>query len=56
VAFGLPLAVAIATGIAGLFLPVMGGFMVGVGPVTEFTTALLSALIVEKVSRAVGSP
>ncbi|MFZ8854970.1 MAG: hypothetical protein ACO2OQ_02245 [Thermofilaceae archaeon] len=54
VAFGLPLAVAIATGIAGLFLPVMGGFMVGVGPVTEFTTALLSVLTVEKVSRALG--
>jgi hypothetical protein len=27
---------------------------VGVGPITEFTTALLSALIVEKVSRALG--
>jgi len=53
VAFGLPLAVALATGIVGLFLPVMGGFMLGVGPLTEFTTALLSTLVIEKVSRVV---
>ena len=54
VALGLPLRVAIAMGIVGLFLPVMGGSLLGVGPITEFTTALLSALIVEKVSRALG--
>ncbi|MCC6059092.1 MAG: ECF transporter S component [Thermofilum sp.] len=54
VALGLPLRVAIAMGIVGLFFPVMGGSLVGVGPITEFTTALLSALIVEKVSRALG--
>jgi len=55
VAFGLPPTVAVVTGMVGLFLPVMGGFMVGVGPLTEFTTALLSALVVEKVSRALGA-
>uniref|UniRef100_A0A7C3WU02 ECF transporter S component n=1 Tax=Thermofilum pendens TaxID=2269 RepID=A0A7C3WU02_THEPE len=54
VAFGLPLAVAIATGIVGLFLPVMGGYMVGVGPLTEFATALLSVLVMEKISRTLG--
>jgi energy-coupling factor transport system substrate-specific component len=42
---GSPLNEAIILGLAGLFLPVSGGFVLFVGPLTEFTTALTTALL-----------
>ncbi len=49
--FGVPPAEAVAMGIVGLFLPVMGGGLIGVGPVTEAATALLAVGVIEGVER-----
>lgn len=53
--FGVPLLQAIAIGLVGLFLPVMGGYLIGVGPLTEFTTAFLTAALIEKLSRSLSN-
>ena len=45
---------ALALALVGLFLPAGGGWMVGVGPLTEFTTAALAVLSIEALRR--GSP
>ncbi len=45
VVFGLSLEKAFLTGLAGLFIPVYGGGLVGVGPVTEATTTVLAVAI-----------
>jgi len=49
--FGLSPLDALAVGVAGLFLPVMGGGLVGVGPITEAATAALAAGLVEALRR-----
>ena len=49
--FGLNLYYAFIAGIVGLFLPVMGGYLLAVGPVTELLTSLLTIAIVEGVRR-----
>jgi energy-coupling factor transport system substrate-specific component len=48
---GLEPARALIIGIVGLFLPVMGGYLLGVGPVTELSTALLTTFLVEALKR-----
>lgn len=35
----------------GLFVPVMGGFMVGVGPLTEIVTATLTTLLIDRINK-----
>lgn len=49
--FGLGPGAAFAVGLAGLFLPVMGGGLVGVGPMTEAATALLAVGLIEAFER-----
>lgn len=44
--------VALLYALLGLFVPVMGGFMVGIGPLTELVTAVLVAIIVGRIGRA----
>lgn len=41
--------------LVGLFLPVMGGYMVGIGPVTETLTAGVTALVISKVRKTFGT-
>jgi len=55
IAIGLDARTALAYAIIGLFLPVMGGFMVGVGPLTEFTTAALATLLIGRVGERLAS-
>lgn len=38
----------------GLFLPTMGGYMVGVGPITETLTAGVTVLVISRVRKAFG--
>ncbi|RLE80315.1 MAG: hypothetical protein DRJ51_06065 [Thermoprotei archaeon] len=45
VVFGLDLTSALIFGIIGLFLPVFGGSLIGVGPITEASTATLVCLL-----------
>jgi len=52
--FGVPLVQALIVGVVGLFLPVMGGYLIGVGPLTEFTTALLSVLLADRLRKIFG--
>ena len=47
--FGINLKEAIITGLIGLFIPVMGGYLIGVGPLTEFVTALLVVILSEEI-------
>jgi energy-coupling factor transport system substrate-specific component len=42
---------ALALALIGLFLPVSGGWLIGVGPVTEFITAALTAAAIEILQR-----
>ncbi|HDI74662.1 MAG: hypothetical protein DRJ52_02335 [Thermoprotei archaeon] len=49
IVFGMDLVTALVIGIIGLFLPVCGGFILGVGPITELSTALLSSIIIPRV-------
>lgn len=51
IAFGVGPIEALLTGLIGLFLPVMGGYMVGVGPLTEATTSALTVLLIEGLHR-----
>jgi len=46
---------AIITGVIGLFLPVMGGTMVAIGPITEISTSLGVAMIRPKIRRTINS-
>jgi len=46
VIFGYPVVWALIIGIIGLLWPVPGGFMIGVGPITEATTTILAVSIV----------
>jgi len=46
IAIGMDVMKALVVGIVGLFLPVCGGFIFGVGPMTELSTAFLSSLII----------
>ncbi len=52
VAFGIPPLQAFLVGVVGLFLPVMGGYLVGVGPLTEASTSLLVTALLAKLERA----
>ncbi|AKG38202.1 hypothetical protein MA03_01340 [Infirmifilum uzonense] len=49
--FGVRLQEAILVSIVGLFLPVMGGYLIGVGPLTEFVTAFLVVALYEGLKR-----
>ncbi len=40
--------------LVGLFLPVMGGYMVGVGPITETLTAGVTTLVISRIRKAFG--
>lgn len=51
VIFGLRPLEALITGIVGLFLPVMGGTMVAIGPITEISTSLCVAVIRPKAQK-----
>jgi len=51
VLFGVGPLEAFLTGLIGLFLPVMGGYLVGVGPLTEGSTSLLAVLLIEELSK-----
>lgn len=44
---------AIITGIVGLFLPVMGGTMIAIGPITEISTSIGVAVIRPKIYRII---
>lgn len=35
----------------GLYIPVMGGYLIGVGPLTETVTAALTALLIKKLDK-----
>ena len=37
--------------IIGLFLPIAGGFIYAIGPITEFSTAFLTTLLIIKLRR-----
>lgn len=54
VLFGIPPLQALVVGLVGLFLPVMGGYLIGVGPLTEFTTAFLSVVLDSKLREVLG--
>jgi len=43
--------VALLYALLGLFVPVAGGYLLGVGPITEFTTAALTTLVASKLAR-----
>jgi len=43
--------VALSISILGLFMPVMGGYLYAVGPVTEFTTSFLFTYLVKELKR-----
>ncbi len=47
VIFGIEPMKAIIISIVGLFLPIMGGFMIGVGPITEASTAFLTTIFLK---------
>jgi len=51
VAFGVELLKAFTLGIVGLFLPVFGGNLIGVGPITEASTALLVCFLSKSVDQ-----
>lgn len=58
---GMPPLQALELGLLGLFLPAGGGYMLGVGPVTEISTALLTSSVYWGLKRRgvltwVGSP
>ncbi|RLF04787.1 MAG: hypothetical protein DRJ64_06415 [Thermoprotei archaeon] len=55
VILGIPLRTALAFSVIGLFLPIQGGYMIGVGPITEFSTALLTILLIYSVERRLAS-
>lgn len=42
---------ALSISILGLFMPVMGGYLYAVGPVTEFTTSFLFTCLVKELKR-----
>jgi energy-coupling factor transport system substrate-specific component len=44
--FGLEISKALVFAFIGLFLPVMGGYLIGVGPLTEFSTSILTVLLI----------
>ena len=44
---------ALMFGLIGLFLPASGGFQIGVGPITEATTAVLTVTLVFALSRSI---
>jgi len=44
--FGLDISKALVFAFIGLFLPVMGGYLIGVGPLTEFSTSILTVLLI----------
>jgi len=52
-AFGLPLREAFVTGLVGLFIPVYGGGLIGVGPVTEAITAIVVVGLMKSLKRVV---
>lgn len=41
---------AFTIGIIGLFLPIMGGYLYAVGPITEFSTAMITSIIITKIN------
>lgn len=43
--------VALIYALLGLFIPVMGGYVIGIGPLTEFVTAALTALLIDRMSK-----
>ncbi|MEZ0346745.1 MAG: ECF transporter S component [Infirmifilum sp.] len=49
IAFGLEFLKAVIFSFVGLFLPVMGGYLIGVGPLTEALTSLLVVLLIEEI-------
>lgn len=51
VAFGVGPLEAFTLGIVGLFLPVFGGSLIGVGPITEASTALLVCFLSKSVDQ-----
>ncbi|ABL77434.1 ECF transporter S component [Thermofilum pendens] len=52
--FGLKPLDALVFGLLGLFVPVVGGFLVGVGPLTEFSTSALAVALLEALERRLG--
>lgn len=44
--------IALLYALLGLFVPVMGGVMVGVGPLTEFVTAALTTVLIDRINKA----
>ena len=51
IVIGMDVMKALAIGIVGLFLPVCGGFIFGIGPMTEISTALLSSLVISHLEK-----
>jgi len=41
---------AFTIGVLGLFLPVMGGYLYAVGPITEFSSAFITSILVAKIN------
>jgi energy-coupling factor transport system substrate-specific component len=44
---------ALVIGLLGLFMPASGGFLIGVGPITEATTAVLTVMLVFALNRGI---
>ncbi len=51
IVLGQPLETALVLAILGLFIPVGGGYMIGIGPLTEFTTSLAFAMVMLSLRR-----
>ncbi|QOJ78588.1 ECF transporter S component [Infirmifilum lucidum] len=51
VLFGVSVLEAFIVGLVGLFFPVMGGYLVGIGPLTETSTSLLTIMLIEELKR-----
>ena len=50
---GVPLDIAFVAGLVGLFLPASGGFLIAIGPVTEFSSALAATLLYPQIQKIV---
>ncbi|OYT62949.1 MAG: hypothetical protein B6U69_00365 [Thermofilum sp. ex4484_15] len=49
--FGLNLRSALLTGLIGLFIPVYGGGLIGVGPITELSTTVVTLGLIRAIKR-----
>ncbi len=53
IVFGLTFTNALLFSIIGLFIPIQGGYMIGIGPLTETSTALTTVLMIHGVRKRI---